>query len=59
MEFAKVATLAIIATFVMVAGPFVFALAVAEFVPLLGAPALGIGLVAFPVLGCKIFDWAP
>jgi hypothetical protein len=56
METFKVYIAAIIGTIVMIAGPFVAAFAVASFAPILAAPTLGIGLVAFPVLGCHLVD---
>jgi hypothetical protein len=42
--------IATIATVTMLAGPWIFALAVAAVVPALGAVALGVGIVAIPAL---------
>lgn len=54
MDLLKAYAAVIIGTFVMIAGPFVAALVVATFQPALAAPALGLGLVIFPVLGCYL-----
>ena len=56
METFKVYLAAIVTTVVAIAGPFAFTYAVASFAPILGGPTLAIGLVAFPVLGCKVGD---
>ena len=56
METFKAYLAAIIGTIVMIAGPFAAAFAVATFAPILAGPTLGIGLVAFPVLGCYLVE---
>jgi hypothetical protein len=56
MEAFKVYLAAVVTTVVAIAGPFAFTYAVASIEPILGGPALAIGLVAFPVLGCKVGD---
>ena len=56
MDLLKAYTAAIIGTVVMIAGPFAAAFAVATFAPILAGPTLGIGLVAFPVLGCYLVE---
>ena len=48
MESFKVYLAAIVTTVVAIAGPFAFTYAVASISPILGGPALAIGLVAFP-----------
>jgi len=57
METFKAYVAAIIATIVAVFGPFVFTFAVASFAPILGSPALVIGLVAIPALSFMALDW--
>jgi hypothetical protein len=42
--------IALMATLVMLAGPWLFAIGIAMILPELGAVALGIGIIAIPVI---------
>ena len=56
METFKVYLAAVVTTVVAIAGPFAFTYAVASIAPILGGPALAIGIVAIPALACKAGD---
>ena len=56
MEYIKTLAAAVSCTVISIAGPFACALGIEYLVPGLGYPALGIALIACPVIGCKSMD---